>query len=80
MPDERPPEETKGVIKDYFIQKFDPWLESRKRSNTLIILFLLLVAIPIIGIGLATTRSIMPRDRVAPSSYPAATTDVPANE
>ena len=45
---------------DWITNTFDPWLESRKSSNTLIIFFLLLSMIPIIGVGLATTRTILP--------------------
>ncbi len=49
-------------------RKFDPWLESRKHSNTLIILLLLLAMLPIIGVGLATTRTILPSNAFAPEA------------
>lgn len=49
---------------DWVIKTFDPWLESRKASNTLIIFLILLVSIPLIGIGIITTRSVIPYGRV----------------
>lgn len=80
MSEEKPQEETKGAVLDWVIKKSDPWLESRKHSNTLIIFFLLLAAIPIIGLGLATTRTILPHDRIAPPDYSATTTDFSTRE
>lgn len=49
---------------NWMTNTFNPWLESKKASNTLIIFFILLVSLPIIGVGLATTRTILPLDRV----------------
>ncbi len=49
---------------DWVIQTFDPWLESRARSNLLIIGGLSLVAIIAAGIGIATTRTILPYDQI----------------
>lgn len=80
MSEERFEEGTKGVVLDWVIKTFDPWLESRKASNTLIIFFLLLAAIPIVGVGLATTRTILPRDRIAPPEYSATSTDFLSRE
>jgi membrane-bound inhibitor of C-type lysozyme len=62
MMDERPPEESRGAFLDWMIKTFDPWLESKKHSNLLIIGALILVSIPIIGVGVATTRTILPYD------------------
>lgn len=45
-------------------RKIDSMLETKRGSNMLIIVGLLFAAIPIIGIGLATTRTILPYDRV----------------
>ena len=49
---------------DWVIKTFDPWLESKKHSNMLIIVGLLLVSIPIVGVGIATTRTILPYDQI----------------
>ena len=51
------------------MRTLDPWLESKKASNTLIIFGILLVAIPVIGIGVATTRLVRPIDLI-PVSIP----------
>jgi len=64
MSDFAPREEGEGRIKYWVTKQFDPWLETRTSSNTLIVFFWLLVAIPIIGIGLATTRTIRPYDQI----------------
>jgi membrane-bound inhibitor of C-type lysozyme len=63
-PAERPPEESHGMVKDWLIRTFDPWLESRKHSNTLIIAALILVSLPVIGVGIFLTRSVVPYDRI----------------
>jgi len=47
---------------DLVRKNFDPMLETKSGSNMLIIVGLLLVSIPIIGVGLATTRTIIPYD------------------
>jgi membrane-bound inhibitor of C-type lysozyme len=54
----------------------DPWLESKPASNLLIIIILLLISLPVIGIGLATTRTVLPHDllEAAAVQIPAITT------
>lgn len=64
MTEEVPQEESRGAVVDLVTKTFDPWLESKRHSNILIIGFLLLACIPLIGIGLATTRTILPYDRL----------------
>lgn len=64
MADTTPPAESHGAVKDWLIKTFDPWLESKRGAHTLMLLALLLAAIPIVGIGLATTRTILPYGRV----------------
>jgi len=57
-------EEDRGAVVNWVTNTFNPWLESRKASNTLIIFCILLISLPFIGVGLATTRTILPLDRV----------------
>ncbi len=51
------------MVKGWVVKTTDPWLETRKHSNRLMIFALILISLPIIGIGLATTRSVLPYDR-----------------
>lgn len=62
-----PEEQDKGVaesLSDYVSGTFDSWLETRKHSNRLIIALLVLVSLPFIAIGIATTRTVVPYDRI----------------
>ncbi len=72
MSEEHPPAESRGAFMDWVIKTFDPWLESKRHSNMLIIGALIFVSIPIIGVGLATTRTILPHD------WSRIVTDIPA--
>jgi membrane-bound inhibitor of C-type lysozyme len=60
MAENPPEEESRGAVVDWITNTFDPWLESRRASNTLAIFLILLAAIPIIGLGIIATRYVVP--------------------
>lgn len=57
-------EEEHGKVIGLLTNTFDPWLESKRASNTMIIVFVIVIALLALGVGLLTTRTILPLDQL----------------
>ena len=72
---EEPLQQPPANFQERFTRAFEPFFENNRNANLFIIFFLLLAAIPIIGVGVATTRTILPiRPAQNPIVVPGATT------